>query len=195
MSYFSTGCEIATLWRVNILTMKNCSRVVHLQSLPWGRCAWVNLHSQGSKIMSISSFYGRLRKWLSSKSFCAGTITRTSFPHWRLCSKCLHFTTTKELKLGCTLPNLANICLHKSTNAKVYPFTENDKDLFGKIRDDMVSGPSIVFTRKAVVNDTLVQDSANVCKSIVGIDASQLYPLSMCQEMPTGLYTGQDRDP
>ena len=27
------------------------------------------------------------------------------------------------LKLGCTLPNLANICLHKSTDAKFYPFT------------------------------------------------------------------------
>ena len=28
------------------------------------------------------------------------------------------------LKLGCTLPNLANVCLHKSTDSKFYPFTE-----------------------------------------------------------------------
>ena len=28
------------------------------------------------------------------------------------------------LKLGCTLPNLANICLDKSTNNKFYPFVE-----------------------------------------------------------------------
>ena len=48
------------------------------------------------------------------------------------------------LKLGCTLPNLANICLHKSTDAKFYPFTEGDKDLLEKIRD-VVGGPSIVF--------------------------------------------------
>ena len=33
------------------------------------------------------------------------------------------------LNLGCTLPNLANICLHKSTNYKFYPFCESDKDL------------------------------------------------------------------
>ena len=33
------------------------------------------------------------------------------------------------LKLGCTLPNLANICLHKSTDAKFYPVTEQYKDL------------------------------------------------------------------
>ena len=29
-------------------------------------------------------------------------------------------------KLGFTLPNLANICLHKSTDAKFYPLTEGD---------------------------------------------------------------------
>ena len=33
------------------------------------------------------------------------------------------------LKLGCTLPNLANICLHKSTDSKIYPFMEGDEDL------------------------------------------------------------------
>ena len=37
------------------------------------------------------------------------------------------------LKLGCTLPNLANICLHKSTDPKFYPFTEGDKYLLEKI--------------------------------------------------------------
>ena len=98
------------------------------------------------------------------------------------------------LKLGCTLPNLANICLHKSTDANIYPFTEGDKDLLEKIRDDVVGGPCIVFTRKAVVDETFVQKSTNICKSINGIDASQLYPYSMCQPMPTGLYTRWDID-
>ena len=78
------------------------------------------------------------------------------------------------LKLGCTIPNLANICLHKSTSAKFYPFTESDKDLLQKIREDMVGGPSIVFTLKAVVDETFIRDSGTICKSIVGIDASQL---------------------
>ena len=80
------------------------------------------------------------------------------------------------LKLGCTLPNLANICLHKSTDAKFYPFTEGDKELLEKIREDVVGGPSIVFTRKAVVDESFIQKSTNLCKSIVRIDASQLYP-------------------
>ena len=98
------------------------------------------------------------------------------------------------LKLGCTLPNLANICLHKSTNSKFYPFVEADKDLHDKIREDMTGGPSIVFTRQAIVDQTYIRNTKNICKSIVGIDASQLYPFSMCQEMPTGLYTRWEFD-
>ena len=81
------------------------------------------------------------------------------------------------LKLGCKLTNFANICLHKSTSAKFYPFTETDKDLVQKFREDMVGGPSIVFTREAVVDETFIRDSGNICKSIVGFDASQLYPI------------------
>ena len=71
---------------------------------------------------------------------------------------------------------------------------ETDKDFLEKIREDMVGGPSIVFTRRAVVNETFIRKSQNVCKSIVGIDASQLYPFSMCQPMPTGLYTRYEDD-
>ena len=58
----------------------------------------------------------------------------------------------------------------------------------------MVGGPSIVFTRKAVVDETFIHKSSSLCKSIVGIDASHLYPYSMCQLMPTGLYTRWEYD-
>ena len=106
-----------------------------------------------------------------------------------------HLKGIDILKLGYTLPSLANICLHKSTNVIFYPITENDKDRLEKIRDDLVGGTSIVFTRKAFVKETLVRDSTNVCKSKVGLDASKLYSFSMCQEMPTDLYTRWDLDP
>ena len=98
------------------------------------------------------------------------------------------------LKLGCILPNLENICLHKSTDAKFYPFTEGDKELLEKLREDVFGGPSIVFTCKAVVDETFIRKSANMCKSIVGIDASQLYPYSMCQPMPSSLHILWDFD-
>ena len=66
------------------------------------------------------------------------------------------------LKLGCTLANLANLSLHKSTNYNFYPFCESDKDLCEKIREDMTGGPSIVFTRKAVVDETFIRISSNI---------------------------------
>ena len=59
----------------------------------------------------------------------------------------------------------------------------------------MVGGAYIVFTRKAVVEETFVCKSSNLCKSIVGINARQLYSHSMCQPMPTGLYTRCECDP
>ena len=105
-----------------------------------------------------------------------------------------HDKDVDMLKLGCTLPNLANICLHNATDAKFYPLTEGDKDLSEKIREDVVGGPSIVFTRKAVVDETFIRKFTNICKSIVRINASHLYPYSMCQPMPTGLYTRWDID-
>ena len=80
------------------------------------------------------------------------------------------------LKLGCTLPNLANICLHKSTDAKFYPFMEGDKDLLEKSQEDVVGGPSIVFTRKAVVDETFIRKSTNLCKSIVGLTLANYTP-------------------
>ena len=98
------------------------------------------------------------------------------------------------LKLGCTIPILGIICLDKSTDSKFYPFTESDKDLLETIREDMVGGPSIAFTRKAVVDETFLRKSSNLCKSICGIDGSQLYSYSMCQPMPTGLFTRWEYD-
>ena len=98
------------------------------------------------------------------------------------------------LKIECTLPSLANICFHKATDSKLHPFTESDTDLLEEIREDMVGGPSFVFTRKAVVDETFIRKSTNLSKSIVGIDASHFYPYSICQLMPTGLYTRWEYD-
>ena len=95
------------------------------------------------------------------------------------------------LELGCILPNLANICQHKSSNYKVHPFCGSDKDLceHDGSDKDMAGRLSIFFTRKAVVDGTFIKNPSQIGKLIVGIDASRLYPFSMCQEMPTGLYT------
>ena len=58
----------------------------------------------------------------------------------------------------------------------------------------MVGGPSIVFTRKSKFDETFIRNSGSICESIFGVDSSQLYPYSMCQAMPTGLYKRREYD-
>ena len=105
-----------------------------------------------------------------------------------------HNKAIDMLKLGCTMPDSTKSCLHKSADSKSQRYAVSDKDLLEKIREVRVGGPSIVFTRKAVVDQTFIFKSSNLCKSIVGIDASRLYIYSMCQPMPTGLYTRWEYD-
>ena len=75
----------------------------------------------------LSSFKDFLR-WYNNKDVV---------PTLEATQKMIAFYHDKDidmLKLGCTLPNMANICLHKSTDAKFYPFTEGDKDLLKNSR-------------------------------------------------------------
>ena len=58
----------------------------------------------------------------------------------------------------------------------------------------MVGGHSIVFTRKIAMVETSIRKSTNLCQCFVGIVESQLYPNSICQPMPTGLYTRWEYD-
>ena len=98
------------------------------------------------------------------------------------------------LKLGCNLPNLVNICLHKSTDAKFYPFAEGDKDFLRKNSRRFCWWSICRFYTQSSCWWTFVRKSSDICKSFVGIHASQLYHSSMCQPMPTGLYTRWDLD-
>ena len=147
--------------------------------------------------------YAYLRSiWVSEgiksfKDFLLWYNNENVVPTLEAMQKSIEFYHQKEidlLKLGCNSPNLPNICLHKSTDSKFYPVTESDKDLLEKIREDMVGGLSNVFSSKAVGNETFIRKSTNLCKPIFNRGASQLYPYSMCQPMPTGLYTRWNYD-
>ena len=50
----------------------------------------------------------------------------------------------------------------------------------------MTGGSSVELTRKADMDETLIRDSSIICKVFVEIDATQLDPFSMCQDMSTG---------
>ena len=98
------------------------------------------------------------------------------------------------LKLRCTLPKLVNICLHKSTSKKFDPLTESYKSKLEKLHQDIVGGPSRVFKCKVSIDQTLLRKSSNNSKSIVGTDAVQCQPYSMCHPLLTGLCTICDCD-
>ena len=85
------------------------------------------------------------------------------------------------LKLGCTLPNLANICLHKSNNEKFFRFCKIDRDLRQKIREDMTDGPSIVFSRKVVVEKFFIRDSANQSFEFMKASSIPVQCVKTCQ--------------
>ena len=105
-----------------------------------------------------------------------------------------HDNDIDMLNLGCNLTSPANLWLYKPNEAKIYPIMEPDESLREKIRKDVVGDPSIVSTRKAVVDKTFIQKSTSIRKSKIGIGACQLYPYSMCHPKPTGLYTPWDLD-
>ena len=82
-------------------------------------------------------------RWFNSKDV---------FPTLEAMQNVIAFYRVKEfdmLKLGWTLPNLVNICVHKSTDPSFYPFMEADRNLLQKVRQDVVGWP-IVFTRETV---------------------------------------------
>ena len=128
----------------------------------------------------------------SFTDFCVRYKNKVVFPTLGVPQKMFEFYLNKgfyTLNLEVHYLNMANMSLHRATSAKFHPFTETNKDLLPKVRAVIVGRSSIVFTRKTVVDNTHICKSTNVCKSFVGIDASQLYTYSMCQHMPTGLYT------
>ena len=139
---------------------------------------------------------GVMRICAHLRTFYASRTTNTLSQHSKQSKKACFLSQERNwhVEVRVYFPKLANICLHKSTSTKLYPFSETDKYLLQKIREDIVGGPSIVFTRKVVVDETFIGNLGHNCKLIVGIDASQLCHYTMCQPMPTGLYTRWEYD-
>ena len=83
------------------------------------------------------------------------------------------------LKLGCKLLNFSKHMFTQMYKLYFYPYCESDKDLCEKIREVLTGGPSIVFTQKALVDETFIRSSPNVCKLIIEVDASKLFFLNV----------------
>ncbi|XP_046346617.2 uncharacterized protein LOC124127210 [Haliotis rufescens] len=66
-------------------------------------------------------------------------------------------------------------------------FDKQNKDLYHTIKQNVVGGPSIIFTRFHKAGQTCIRsDPAKPCRRIVGYDANALYLWAIDQDMPTG---------
>ena len=77
------------------------------------------------------------------------------------------------LKLGCNSPNLANICLHKSTTAMFYHLQRATRILWWKYVKTWLVDQPLFSHGKLLWTRLLFGIRQILCKSIVGSDASQ----------------------
>ena len=95
------------------------------------------------------------------------------------------FYKNKNLDLfkdGVSLPGLVLKYLINSTKDKFYLFNEKDNiddretrnNLFYLLKDSIVGGPSIIFTRYHEAFKTFIRGGNKLCKKIIGYDANAL---------------------
>ena len=80
------------------------------------------------------------------------------------------------LNVGCTLPNVANICSHKSTDAKFYPFTEGDKDLLEKVRKDVFGDHLSFLHAKQLLMKLLFENQQTYTNLLLGLTLANYTP-------------------
>ena len=94
-------------------------------------------------------------------------------------------------KEGVSLPGISLKYAMKTTDAKFALYGEKFKWLHEELRQAVVGGPSIIFTRHHEKDVTKIRQSefgerARTCKSVVGTDANSLYLWAWSQDFPCG---------
>ena len=93
-------------------------------------------------------------------------------------------------KESSSVSGVARISLFNSPNIneKFGLFNKYESNVHDMFKDNIVGGPSIVFTRYHEKNKTFIrQNKDKLCQSIVGYDANSLYLYCLSQKMPIGL--------
>ena len=94
-------------------------------------------------------------------------------------------------KDGISLPACALKYAMKTTDAKFALYGKKYKWLHTELREAVIGGPSLVFSRFHEKNLTKIRplqfgDKAKTCQSVVGTDANALYLWSWSQDFPCG---------
>ena len=111
-------CATAAPLKKITTTFKTLSTVVKRQSRHWSSYEWIEYLRQVLKFIRIWKASGRIITCNFFSDFLKWYNNKDVVPTLKAMQKMIEFEHNKGidlLKLGCTLPNLANICLHKST--------------------------------------------------------------------------------
>ena len=66
-------------------------------------------------------------------------------------------------------------------------FDSKNSDLYQTFNDNIIGGPSIIFKRQEIVNETLIRGKKE-CRNILGFDCNSLYLFALGRDMPTGSF-------
>ena len=93
-------------------------------------------------------------------------------------------------KDGISVPGLTLLYLFNDLPSNTFftVFNQTNSDLHQLVKDNIVGGPAIIFHRYHEKDITKIRDG-ELCRSIVGYDANDLYLWALMQDMPTGWYT------
>ena len=107
-----------------------------------------------------------------------------------------HGENVDIFKDSITLPGVARKLLYNSVDPNVHfaLFEKKNADLYHTFKNNIIGGPSIVFSRyaeanKSYIREHIYKDNSYKCKRIIGYDANALYLHSMSLNMPTGPMT------
>ena len=85
----------------------------------------------------------------------------------------------------------ANLFKAFRNDCQVQLFEQHNADLYTLIRENIVGGPSIIFSRHHERDKTRLRPSEfkdpKMCKEVLGVDANALYLWCMMQNMPVGV--------
>ena len=77
----------------------------------------------------------------------------------------------------------------KSAGVTFSLFNKKNEDLYYKLKNNIVGGPSIIFNRRQIAGETFIRNNPEkLCQKILGFDANALYLYCIGQDMPVGPY-------
>ena len=94
-------------------------------------------------------------------------------------------------KEGISLPGISLKYAMQTTDANFALYGEKFKWVYKELREAVIGGPSIIFSRYHEKDITKIRPSkygeaAETCRAVVGVDANSLYLWSFAQDFPAG---------